>query len=90
MVFWSSCDSFSAVCTFAALFTISPFRSLHFLSRRFSWSCDFFSALCSFSYSTRKDSRESSPTSLESISWNSFSSFSNAFESIDGWSGFLS
>mmetsp|Transcript_14500 Transcript_14500/g.43571 ORF Transcript_14500/g.43571 Transcript_14500/m.43571 type:complete len:273 (-) Transcript_14500:184-1002(-) len=41
---WSSWDSFRAVCTLAALFTISVFSSRHLRTSRFSWSCDFFSA----------------------------------------------
>mmetsp|Transcript_22991 Transcript_22991/g.48188 ORF Transcript_22991/g.48188 Transcript_22991/m.48188 type:complete len:408 (-) Transcript_22991:172-1395(-) len=62
MVFWSSWESLSAVCTLAALATISWFSSRHFLIRRFSLSCDFLRALCSFSYSTRKRSSDLSPT----------------------------
>ena len=81
MVFWSSCDSFSAVCTLAALETISELSSRHFLMSRFSLSCDFLSARCSFSYSCRKRSRLLSPTSSVSTSWKSRSKVSNAFDS---------
>ena len=38
MVPWSSSLSFSAVCTLAALATISAFSSRHFLMSRFSLS----------------------------------------------------
>mmetsp|Transcript_7021 Transcript_7021/g.17157 ORF Transcript_7021/g.17157 Transcript_7021/m.17157 type:complete len:214 (-) Transcript_7021:180-821(-) len=44
MVFWSSCESLSAVCTFAAFATISELSSRHFLISRFSDSCDLRSA----------------------------------------------
>mmetsp|Transcript_44142 Transcript_44142/g.104525 ORF Transcript_44142/g.104525 Transcript_44142/m.104525 type:complete len:213 (+) Transcript_44142:2218-2856(+) len=81
IVFWSSCDSFSAVCTFAAFATISWFSSRHFLINRFSLSCDFLSARCSFSYSTRKRSSDLSPTRSCSTSWKSRSSASNALPS---------
>ena len=41
MVFWSSCESLSAVCTLAAFETISELSSRHFLISRFSesWDC---------------------------------------------------
>ena len=38
MVFWSSCESLSAVCTLAAFETISELSSRHFLISRFSES----------------------------------------------------
>mmetsp|Transcript_104451 Transcript_104451/g.277924 ORF Transcript_104451/g.277924 Transcript_104451/m.277924 type:complete len:408 (+) Transcript_104451:1533-2756(+) len=63
IVDWSSCESFSAVCTFTAFCTISVLSSRHFLMRCFSLSWDFLRARCNFSYSWRKCSSDLSPTS---------------------------
>mmetsp|Transcript_8931 Transcript_8931/g.24151 ORF Transcript_8931/g.24151 Transcript_8931/m.24151 type:complete len:272 (+) Transcript_8931:2134-2949(+) len=78
MVCWSSCDSFKAVWTFEALFTISPFRSLTFFINLRSWSWLLTRALWTFSYSARNSSNDSSPASVARTSWNSFSKVSKA------------
>lgn len=80
IVFWSSDDSLSAVCTLDALATISAFNSAHFFIKRFSFSCDLSSARCNFSYSIRNFSSCSSCDNSCSTSWNSLSSASKADE----------
>jgi hypothetical protein len=58
IVAWSSSLSLNAVCTFAALVTISELSARHFVTRRRSLSCELTSAAWSFSYSARNLSRD--------------------------------